>query len=178
MTDREILDMRIKNLKKLRRMYLFGAIFFLHPVPFFLLMIIGYSGDFIYSLESIKNLFLMIICILMFLFLGIWLAKFSRIYIKLLKTLEGVDPSESDTKILKCDKYRFIVRGKSKHTTYKTGITIFADGEIYYYIFVRESHSLGHIPLGEHEFELYKGTNIIKKFDVADDAQSKFTIWG
>ena len=54
---------------------------------------------------------------------------------------------------------------------------MFTGGEKYYYIFARETYYIAHIPLGEHEFELYKGTNIIKKFDAADDAQIEYSIW-
>lgn len=181
MTDREILDRRIKNLKKIRGMYLFGAIFFLHPVPFILVMTIfslwDLDGFYVDTPNPIASFLLLLLCILMLLFFGVWFAKSARLYIRLVKILENADPSESETKILKCEKYRFILRARSKHTTYTVGITVFADGEKYYYIFSHESRSVGHIPLGENEVELYKGTNIIKKFDAADDAQTKFSIW-
>ena len=55
--------------------------------------------------------------------------------------------------------------------------SVFTGNEKYYYIFARESYNVAHIPLGEYEVELYKGTNIIKKFDAADDAQHGFSIW-
>ncbi len=181
MTDREILDRRIKNLKKLRGMYLFGAIFFLHFVPFISVMTIfslwDFEGFYADMPNPIASFLLLLLCILMLLFFGIWFAKYAQLYIKLINTLKKADPSEFETKTLVCEKYRFILRGQSKHTTYKTGIAVFAGGERYYYIFARESYKLYRIPLGEHEVELYKGTNIIKKFDAADDAQSKFSIW-
>lgn len=181
MTDREILDRRIKNLKKLRRMYLFGTIFFLHLVPFISVMTILSLWDFDEFYADMPNpiasFLLTLLFIFMLLFFGIWFAKFAHLYIRLIKMLEKADPSESETKLLKCEKYRFITRARTKHTTYTVGITVFADGEKYYYIFLHESFSVGHIPLGEHEFVLYKGTNIIKKFDAADDAQIEYSIW-
>jgi hypothetical protein len=182
MTDREILDRRIKNLKKLRGLYLFGAIFFLHLVPFISVMTIYSLWDFDEFYADMPNpiasFLLLLLFIFMLLFFGIWFAKFARLYIRLIKILEKADPLESETKKFVCDKYRVILRNRFKYSLYKVGVIVFTGGEKYYYIFARESYDIAHIPLGEHEVELYKGTNIIKKFDAADDAQSEFTIWG
>ena len=114
MTNREILDRRIKNLKKLRRMYLFGTIFFLHLVPFISVMTIlslwDFDGFYADIPNPIASFLLTLLFIFMLLFFGIWFAKFARLYIRLIKMLEKADPSESETKKLVCDKYRVILR--------------------------------------------------------------------
>ena len=181
MTDRQILDSRIKNLNRVKGMYIFGAIFFLHPVPFISIFTFGslcdfdrFHGD---MPNPIASFLLLLLCIFMLLFFGIWFAKYARLYMKLLKTLKKADPTEFETKTLVCEKYRFILRNRGKHSTYNVGVIVFTGNEKYYYIFARESYNVAHIPLGEYEVELYKGTNIIKKFDAADDAQHGFSIW-
>ena len=180
MMDKEILDMQIKNLKNINCIYVAAAVFILHPVPFILLMTIyslwGFDGFYADSPNPIESCVLLLLFNFLLLFFGIWFVKYARLYKRLIKMLETIDPSESETRTLTCEKYRFIVRG-TKHHTYKTGVIVITDSARYYYIFARESLHLSSIPLGEHEVELYKGTNIIKKFDAADDAQSKFSIW-
>lgn len=180
MTDKEILDLRIKNLKDLKSIYVLGAVFILPPVPFISLMTVyslwDFDGFYADSPNPIESCILLLLFNFLLLFCGIWFVKNARLYKRLIKMIEKIDPSESETKTLTCEKYRFIVRG-AKYHTYKTGVIVITDIAKYYYIFARKSLHLSSIPLGEHEVELYKGTNIIKKFDAADDAQSKFTIW-
>ena len=83
MTDRQILDSRIKNLNRVKGMYIFGAIFFLHPVPFISIFTFGslcdfdrFHGD---MSNPIASFLLSLLCFFMLLFFGVWFAKYARI---------------------------------------------------------------------------------------------------
>ena len=182
MTEQDILDIKIKNLKKLKGFSAFSAFFFLHTVPISVFLIIAiiaemFSDTTIHSTgESILTLISVLAITPLMLWVGIFSCKNNAIYRELLKKLTTVDPTQSETRKIVCQKFKHLLVPRGKHTSKTLGICIHTESENCYYILNQSKIAQGALNavfrtyMGEQEFEFYKGTNIIKKFDAADEA--------
>ena len=184
MTEYDILEIKIKNLKKLKNFSAFSAVFFLHTIPINILIIISiiaamFSDTTIQSTgESILTLISVLAITPLMLWVGIFSCKNNAIYRELLKKLTTVDPTQSETRKIVCQKFKHLLVPRGKNTSKTVGICIHTESEKCYYILNQAKISYGAFGacaavfrtfMGEQEFEFYKGTNIIKRFDAADE---------
>lgn len=182
MTEQDILDIKIKNLKKLKRVSAFSAFFFLHTIPISVFIIIAIIAELVSgapahsTAESLFALIGVIAFTPIMLWLGIVSHKNNIAYRELLKKLTKLDPTQSETRKIVCQKFKHLLVPRGKHTSKTLGICIHTESENCYYILNQSKIAQGALNavfrtyMGEQEFEFYKGTNIIKKFDAADEA--------
>ena len=181
MTEYDILEIKIKNLKKLKNFSAFSAVFSLPVTPINVLILISmiaemFSDTQIHSTgESILTLISVLAITPLMLWVGIFSCKNNAIYRELLKKLTTVDPTQSETRKIVCQKFKQLLVPRGKHTSKTVGICIHTESEKCYYILNQAKISYGALNavfrtfMGEQEFEFYKGTNIIKRFDAADE---------
>lgn len=100
-------------------------------------------------------------------------------YKKILNSLCAAIPDETEDKELFCYKFDYlsnIEQGSSRHDRkrYVYAICVRTVQGKFYYVFQKEiiDHAISvycsELYSGEHKFEVYKGTNIIKKFPELD----------
>ncbi len=181
MAEQDILEIKIKNLKKLKNFSAFSAVFFLHTIPISILIIISVIAELISDnpIHSTGESILALISVLavtpLMLWVGIFSCKNNTIYRELLKKLTTVDPTQSETRKIVCKKFKHLLVPRGKYTSKTLGICIHTESEKCYYILNQAKVAQGALDAvfrtytGEQEFEFYKGTNVIKKFDAADD---------
>lgn len=181
MIEYDILEIKIKNLKKLKNFSAFSAVFFLHTIPINILIIISIIAEMFSdtTIQSTGKSILTLISVLAITALMLWVGMFScknnAIYRELLKKLTTVDPTQSETRKIVCQKFKHLLVPRGKHTSKTVGICIYTESEKCYYILNQSKISYGALDavfrtfMGEQEFEFYKGTNIIKRFDAADE---------
>ena len=181
MTEYDILKIKIKNLKKLKKFSAFSAVVSLPVIPINILILISmitemFSDTPIHSTgESILTLISVLAITPLMLWVGIFSCKNNAIYRELLKKLTTADPTQSETRKIVCQKFKHLLVTRGKHTSKTVGICIHTESEKCYYILNQAKISYGALNavfrtfMGEQEFEFYKGTNIIKRFDAADE---------
>ncbi len=181
MTEQDILEIKIKNLKKLKGFSAFSAFFFLHTIPISVFIIIAIIAELVSgapahsTAESLFALIGVIAFTPIMLWLGIVSHKNNIAYRELLKKLTTLDPTQSEMRRIVCKKFRHLLVPRGKHTSKTLGICIHTESEKCYYILNQAKIAQGALNavfrtyMGEQEFEFYKGTNIIKKFDAADE---------
>ena len=181
MTEQDILDIKIQNLKKLKRFSAFSAFFFLHTVPISVFIIIGIIAELVSAAptQSTAESLLALISVIAFTPIMLWLGVLSHknniAYRELLKKLTTLDPTQSEIRRIVCEKFKHLLVPRGKHESKTLGICIHTESEKCYYILNQAKIAQGALNavfrtyIGEQEFEFYKGTNIIKKFDTADE---------
>lgn len=94
-------------------------------------------------------------------------------YTKLIKALKTLAPDQSEHKEVYCYKYTYLTYGRSRASRDIIGVCVHTVHGKYYYVFDSAiadgtKHDFKELYSGEHEFEIYKDTNIIKSFPAAD----------
>ena len=181
MTESDILEIKIKNLKKLKNFSAFSAVFFLQTIPISILVIISIIAELVSvapahsTADSLFSLIGVIAFTPLMLWLGVFSYKNNIAYRKLLKKLTALDPTQSETRRIVCKKFKQLLVPRGNHTSKTLGICIYTESEKCYYILNQAKVAQGALNAvfrtytGEQEFEFYKGTNVIKKFDAADE---------
>ena len=175
MTSKERVDIKISLLKKPIRQHIAVLCFFVWNLILFCVVFVATPFLILESSETIDyGILLFSIFAMGFLALPavlsmIMLSKLT----KLKKTLQSLDVNKSERKEVFCYKYTYLTCGRTRHTRDTIGLCVYTVHGKYYYVFdsaiaYGTKRDFKDLYSGDHEFEIYKDTNVIKSFPAAD----------